>query len=466
MSSINRATNTPCLPQPVWQLGAHIPQLDGVRGLAILIVTLYRFSKEMPTDSWIGQTLHMTFMLGDRGVDLFFVLSGFLITGILVDAKGNTNYLSSFLARRSLRIFPLYFSALFLFLIATNWLPPYRHIFADAHNNQLFLWTYLTNVKMSVDNAWCFGYLDHFWSLAVEEHFYLVWPFVLLLCSRGFALRLACIVAAVSGGSRIAFATISDNGLAPDVLTIFRCDALLIGSIVALQIRNPGGLQSIKKWTYLVAPMCLGLGLGFAILDKRVFTLGHSLWPIFWACILIWLLTASTHQWSARFFDLAPLRKLGKYSYAMYVFQSPLIPITAAVLSVPIMVELLGNRSVSASPRRKPSGYANFNKSALRMLGKNICIKAAVLPSQLTLAARQSGCELPQNLKAFRPSSATSVVNAVAVAAAPLESSVGSCSPTISLSTFFVNCSDSAAPSAIASIHVLDRTQICSEETT
>lgn len=327
----------------VWQAGRHIPQLDGVRGLAILIVTLYRFSKEIPSNSWLGATLHTLFTLGDRGVDLFFVLSGFLITGILIDAKGSQGYFGNFLARRSLRIFPLYFAALFLFLVLFSLHPALRNMFAQAADNQFFLWTYLANVKMSLESAWCFGYLDHFWSLAVEEHFYLVWPTVIYFCTRGAALKLACGLALASAGSRIAFARFSDNGLPPDVLTIFRCDALLIGAALALQIRAPEGLRGLRKWSYVVFPVCLLAALACAILDKRVYTIGHTLWPIVWACCLIWLLQGSQSGLLARLFDMSFLRTLGKYSYAMYVFQSPLIPITAGVFSVGLISGMTGN---------------------------------------------------------------------------------------------------------------------------
>lgn len=317
----------------VWRAGSHITQLDGVRGLAILIVTLYRFSKELPTDTYVGNLLHKALMLGDRGVDLFLVLSGFLITGILVDAKGRKNYFRNFLARRSLRIFPLYFAALVLFVYAFNWLNPAAPMFRQAQENQFYLWTYLTNVKMSLEGAWCFGGLDHFWSLAVEEHFYLVWPLVVFLCSPRTALRLACVLAALSAGSRILFAMVSDNGVAPDVLTVFRCDALLIGSALALQIRSPGGLRPLKFISFFVFALCFICGMACALSDRRMFTISHTLWPLIWSSIMIWLLLAERQSLLAKAFNIVPLRTLGKYSYAMYVFQSPLIPITAGVVS-------------------------------------------------------------------------------------------------------------------------------------
>lgn len=308
-----------------------------------MIVTLYRFAKEIPTDGWLGRVLHASFALGDRGVDLFFVLSGFLITGILIDAQGSPRYFTNFLARRSLRIFPLYFAALFLCLMASNWVPAFRGMFAQAEASQFYLWSYLTNVKMSLDNAWSFGYMDHFWSLAVEEHFYLAWPLALFWCCRRTAFKLACGLAVASAVARVGFASFSNNGLAPDVLTVFRCDALLLGAMLAMQIRSPRGLAPFKWWALGLLPLCLVVGVAASLFDKRLFTVPHSLWAVMWACVLVWLLQGRPCSLLARCFNLNGLRTLGKYSYAIYVFQSPLIPIVAAVCSVPILTDWTGN---------------------------------------------------------------------------------------------------------------------------
>ena len=327
----------------LWQPGKHIPQLDGVRGWAIVIVTLYRFSKEMPTDTWYGQALHALFCLGDRGVDLFFVLSGFLITGILIDSQGSQGYFANFLARRSLRIFPLYFVSLLLCLVVTPAIPAYRGLFAQAEQQQVYLWSYLTNIKMSLEGHWCFGYLDHFWSLAVEEHFYLVWPAVLCCCTRSTALRLAGGLALLAATSRIAFAAFSANGVAPDVLTLFRCDALLIGGVLALAIRRPGGLAPITPWARWLLPAALAAGLAAAFGEKRLWTIPHTLWPVIWACLLIILLQARPEHLVARFFNAPGLRKLGTLSYAMYVFQSPLIPVIGLVMTADQCAAWAGN---------------------------------------------------------------------------------------------------------------------------
>ncbi|WP_197355342.1 acyltransferase family protein [Aureliella helgolandensis] len=341
------STASVSIPQRVWQAGMHIPQLDGVRGLAILLVTLYRFSKEIPVDTWLGQILHSGFGLGNRGVDLFFVLSGFLITGILVDTKGQANYFQHFFSRRSLRIFPLYFVALLLFLVVLPRSGFFPGVFDQAIQNQAYLWTYMANVKMGMEGAWCFGVLDPFWSLAVEEQFYFVWPIIIFMVSSRVALRLAIGLAVMSAGTRVAFATLSSNGVAPDVLSIFRFDALLIGAALALQIRTTRGLEPLKFWVLPVLAVCLAAGMGLDLLGKRMSTVGHTLWPIAWACVCVYLLNATPRHWLARFFNTAGLKNLGRYSYAMYVFQTPLIPLTAGVLSVSLLTGWVGNSLVA-----------------------------------------------------------------------------------------------------------------------
>ena len=321
---------------PVWQPSTHIPQLDGVRGLAILLVTLYRFGKGMPTDTWLGQLLSMQLVSGEHGVELFFVLSGFLITGILVDAKAHENYFSSFFARRSLRIFPLYFGALFLFLCLLpalmSWLHT-DHPFAQAQANQAFLWTYLTNVYMSVEDSWCFGSLDHFWSLAVEEHFYLVWPLVVYFCSTATTLRLAVVLAGLCASARIGWTALGISEVAPDVLTIFRCDALLMGAALALIARTPQGLlpwRPIACWTW---PCIMIVGLLIDYTGRRCLTLGVTVWPLAWISLLVVLLTNDVNSLLARVFKQRWLLSLGRTSYAMYVFQSPLIPLASPVFA-------------------------------------------------------------------------------------------------------------------------------------
>src|SRR5690242_3161095 len=118
---------------------------------------------------------------GVLGVDLFFVLSGFLITGLLLDAKGKPHYFRNFYARRTVRIFPLYYLVLFLLLVVLPAVIAVPPALAHARREQAWLWTYTSNFYIASKASWALGYVSHFWSLAIEEHFYLLWPLVVFL---------------------------------------------------------------------------------------------------------------------------------------------------------------------------------------------------------------------------------------------------------------------------------------------
>ena len=147
-----------------------------MRGIAILMVMLGHF--------WLGarpgdpaeQALYNFMQNGWIGVDLFFVLSGFLITGILLDAKGHDHYFRNFYARRALRIFPLYYGFLFLWFWVTPALISLapNGPFTQGRDAQLWFWTYMSNNLSIVPGAVVPRGLNHFWTLAVEEQFYLI----------------------------------------------------------------------------------------------------------------------------------------------------------------------------------------------------------------------------------------------------------------------------------------------------
>jgi len=154
----------------------HYPALDGLRGIAILAVFCYHFGGGSKSSNWLIQIWSGIADTGWMGVDLFFVLSGFLITGILYDTAHKPNRVKNFYARRSLRIFPLYYGVLLLFLLLTptlqlHWKPGHLLYFFYLSNMMPLFTPGLASPgpKMMV---------GHFWSLAVEEQFYLVWPFI------------------------------------------------------------------------------------------------------------------------------------------------------------------------------------------------------------------------------------------------------------------------------------------------
>ena len=159
-----------------------------MRGLAILLVILFHHTLMRPETLFDRVYVNLA-RLGWSGVDLFFVLSGFLITGLLVDAKGGPHYYRNFYVRRTLRIFPLYYAFLFFTLRVAPWLWPDTELAAMARQSmagrsEAWYWLYGSNVLFAQDQNFGHPNLAVTWSLAIEEQFYLVWPLVVALTSR------------------------------------------------------------------------------------------------------------------------------------------------------------------------------------------------------------------------------------------------------------------------------------------
>jgi peptidoglycan/LPS O-acetylase OafA/YrhL len=182
-------------------------------------------------------SLHLQpmFAMGWMGVDLFFVLSGFLITGILLDATASENYFKNFYARRCLRIWPLYYSVLFLMFVAVPMLRPSEGpiIFGRASpwwSYPLYLQNVLVTKPLSSKGA-----LAVTWSLAIEEQFYLVWPLIVRYCSRLQLRRIALFIICVSPVLRLYLST-REVDLYINVFC--RLDGLMAGALLALAVRS------------------------------------------------------------------------------------------------------------------------------------------------------------------------------------------------------------------------------------
>jgi peptidoglycan/LPS O-acetylase OafA/YrhL len=313
--------------------GARIPTLDGLRGLAILLVLFHHFViyARIRPEILLDQGIRSSMLAGWIGVDLFFVLSGFLITGILIDAKGSPGYFRNFYARRSLRIFPLYYGVLALAFFLVPLVLTTGDSFAQFHSSQAWYWSYLVNVKIAVDGWGAFYALDHFWSLAVEEQFYLVWPLAIyFLASRGIArLCVGCFVAALV----VRFGLVHQNeALAAYVLAPARMDALAAGGFLAVVARMAGGLE---PWRGAATRILIASGTALSVLffwkrglpelDAFVATAGYSLIAILFAALLTLAVTASPRSIVHRALTSRPLTYLGRYSYGLYVFHQPIM---------------------------------------------------------------------------------------------------------------------------------------------
>ncbi len=313
--------------------GVHVPALDGLRGLAILLVMVGHFILYggMEPTLFIDRQLSKIGLTGWIGVDLFFVLSGFLITGILVDTKESSYFFRTFYLRRVLRIFPLYYG----FLIFCFWVwPRLVSISADYQSilwEQGWYWSYLTNIAIARNGWGAFHAFGHFWSLAVEEQFYLVWPVVIYLLPRQ-SLRALCLL--ILFGSFVLRVGLGVAGypLAAYLLMPARMDTLALGALLAIAVRerNADHLQ----WTraaWLVTGGAGGVLFVYFLWKGRlaygdwpVYTIGFSVIALFFGAILLIALATPPETRLGRFFTSSPLRFLGRYSYALYVFHHPI----------------------------------------------------------------------------------------------------------------------------------------------
>ena len=217
--------------------GRHISALDGIRGVAVLLVLIFHVFQVEPAPS--HPLLRMGYaatLFGQTGVDLFFVLSGFLITGILLDTKSSRRYFVNFYGRRTLRILPLYYGSLVVFLVVLPRL-------VDFHASgipPIWFWTFSTNV--AVTQGLDPGELGHYWTLAIEEQFYLVWPLVVFALGR-VALMRVCMASLVAAAALRMF--VESRGISCFMITFCRIDTLLLGALLALVARSPRGLASL-----------------------------------------------------------------------------------------------------------------------------------------------------------------------------------------------------------------------------
>jgi peptidoglycan/LPS O-acetylase OafA/YrhL len=244
------ASSALALPSPTTVLPRWIPPLDGLRGLAILLVIFAHFGETLSAQRFPERVFRSLFDFGGTGVDLFFVLSGFLITGILLDSRDAKNYFSAFYMRRILRIFPLYYFALLLVL---GLIIPLERI-PLQFNDVIWYFVYAQNWTLAI-----IPHLGHFWSLGIEEQFYFIWPLVVWAAGRRRVFQIAIAGSLFSLALRLFL--VSRH---VDVVLIYhnlftRMDTLLVGAACACIIRE------FPFFKLLAANRWLGLLPGFTL---------------------------------------------------------------------------------------------------------------------------------------------------------------------------------------------------------
>ncbi len=313
---------------------AFFPALDGLRAVAFLMVFFHHY---------------LLVPWGWMGVDVFFVLSGFLITGILFDSRHEAYRARNFYLRRTLRIFPLYYGVMLALLLSApvlHWQWSWSWLIWPAYlgNYAPFLKPYLPLSPMErLADFHVLGtlrgfhvtlFLGHFWSLCVEEQFYLVWPWVVFwirdrakLCWICVATLPACLAMRLAAQYLLPVWMLDNQVLSR--ATPFRLDALLLGGLIALSLRGPHS-ATLHRFARIALPITMGVLLVWASLTPS----GHLLqqahpdahWLFTWwlsaldlLAGLVILVAIQPRSLLCRALSLRPLRWLGRISYGAYV---------------------------------------------------------------------------------------------------------------------------------------------------
>lgn len=296
-----------------------IRALDGIRGLAALMVMFFHYWQ---SGGWAG--VHMMARLGkasiagQTGVDLFFVLSGFLITRILISTRTSTHYFTYFYVRRALRILPLYYLFLVLFLLVKPLVG--EGVYHPIHETWWY-WVYLQNVPLTFPGFHAWGPV-HYWSLAVEEHFYLVWPLVVYWVPprRLVAASCAFIAAAVACRAWFVF------GLHLQVFyfTLCRVDALALGTLLAALEARQGLTLMRRGFAWVLGLGAVGLvfvwlhwsGSAAPVLE----TVKYTMVGLVFASLIGLAVVYGEAGWTRLLLLNSPILFMGRISYGLYVY--------------------------------------------------------------------------------------------------------------------------------------------------
>ena len=316
--------------------------LDGLRGFAMLLVFLWHctfLGTNTVLDRLFLEVLHYSWI----GMHMFFALSGFLITGILLDSKTNDGYFGNFYARRFLRIFPLYYLVLAISFFV---LPHLHHAkaerFAAIAGDEWSYWLYVSNFTIAKAGQWRHAIVDVSWSLAVEEQFYIVWPLVVYMLSLKGVARVCYATLAVAFATRLYLTLEGGNEMLVYVSTVTRCDAIAAGAIAAIVLRDPGRFHALLH-RYRIPALYVATAGMFALLaytggdyDRPLAMIaGHGIVAVFSGLLILNLVRPPSGSKLVACFNWAFFRMVGKYSYAIYLFHLPLRAVIRDLLYPP-----------------------------------------------------------------------------------------------------------------------------------
>lgn len=329
-------------PAAVLDLDGRIPALDGLRGLAAALVMFLHFTITSEVSDPLLDVYYSIAHLGWSGVDLFFVLSGFLITGILVRNAGRPGYYRNFYMRRVLRIFPLYFAFLLVVLVglrAFGGLGQYNWFWLGEPRwgDQWWYWLYLSNVYQTIHGDFQHLFLNVTWSLAIEEHFYLAWPFLVAALARRHLAWACGAIVVLCPLLRVGALALGIDDHAVYVLTPFRLDGLALGGLLAIGMRDAAwrarlgrfalpvmlGAGGVIATSTAVARIVFDVPPPFLLMHPLFQTAGYTAFTLLYGGLLVTCLVVGPGNLVHGFFTSKAMRFLGKYSYALYLFNMP-----------------------------------------------------------------------------------------------------------------------------------------------
>lgn len=296
----------------------HLKELDGVRGLAALMVMGFHFFQFNGFHGAVWKEIvQKVSIFGQTGVTLFFVLSGFLITRILLKTKNENDFFKIFYIRRMLRIFPLYYFFLTIYYFI---LPLLFHTAFIEWNKQWYFWVYLQNFAYTFN--WSTIGPNHFWSLAVEEHFYFIWPMIVYFLPIRKITYTAYFLILLSFFVRVG---LLHAGYGVFYFTFTNLDALSAGALLAIKEFKCGRSSFLAKtfrlqMAVLIVPTIIlwifSEGKSLAVIQAFKFPLIAFIYYSF----IGWVIAVGESSFLKSAFKMKPMLYAGKISYGLYVY--------------------------------------------------------------------------------------------------------------------------------------------------
>ncbi|HQA73646.1 acyltransferase [Flavobacterium sp.] len=295
----------------------YFTELDGVRAIAALMVMVFHFFNDIQTTSPILILIKKITGIGQSGVSLFFVLSGFLITRILINSKNSDHFFLNFYIRRALRIFPLYYLFLVIFYFL---LPLINDTTIAPFGQQIYFWVYLQNFAITFN--WNWNGPQHFWSLGIEEHFYFIWPLLIFYLDKERIKIAIFVIILLAFLVRLLMVI---NNVETFYFTFSRMDELAIGALLAIWEFN-GKLESYKpinfiKWAFLL--LIPTFGLWFFTSGKAldvVQIVKYVLMAFCYFCFIGFAITIKENHFLKKFLRNKFFSFTGRISYGLYVY--------------------------------------------------------------------------------------------------------------------------------------------------